>query len=277
MTLAPLVIYCDGIGTAKIPDSDDAGRSILRPVAQAVAAAFGGHVARVIWPAAMLGFVGGSSSWTAASEVAIKHIDDIVHASGDRPLVLLAYSGGNLPVHEWLDRNADMSVIKRVKAVGFLSDPFRPHDKWQKDTPQPAGYGICGPRYTPLDDRAFWATVPRDVISDASPDALLRTLADISDALPGTFLYDLGRHLDRGDLQLAWQIGVFRRNPLAWFAALGGRLHRARLDVEGYLGGTHTAQYHRPQVTRRPDDTEDRRTPAQRLSDTLIWAVRKRL
>lgn len=269
-----LVIYFDGIGTSKIPDSADDGRSILRPVAQAVADSLGGEVLRAEWSASMAGL--GPDDWRTSSEQAIASLERILAEHPSRDVVLLAYSGGNLPLHDWLDRNAGKPVLDRVKAVGFMSDPFRPRDKYQFDTPRPGGYGVCGQRHTPIDDRAFWSTVAGDVISDAPHDTPLRTLADISDAMPGRFLYDLSGHLGRGDLQLAWQLGVLRRNPLAWLRGLGPRLDRARREVEGYLGGQHTTMYHRPLVTRRQDDTEDRRTPAQRLAGTVAWAVKVR-
>lgn len=199
--------------------------------------------ARVVWPASMA-MVGGTKPWNESTEIAIQEIDNVISKIGEQTFILLGYSGGCRPVREWLERNPHL--LHRVVAVGMLSDPFRPKDRRQEELPPTAGWGICGQAYGPIPDRTFWTTVPGDVISDALPDALLRTVADASDVMPGQFVNELYRHLDAGDLQMAYQLNVFKQNPLKWLFNLGPRLHQARIDIEGYLGGQHTTAYQKP-------------------------------
>lgn len=262
-----LIINCDGIGSANV--SADDSRSILKKVSDPLATDLRAHgfevqPARLEWPASMAG-VGGRLSWTQSVAVGLLGLDAIVDRQPDEKIVLLGYSGGCRVVHEWLETRPEQH--HRVVAVGLMSDPFRPRDAQQAGMPKTRGWGVCGQK-SGLEGHTFWVAVPGDVITDALEDAILRTPADASDVMPGAFVNDLRTHVRKGDLQLAWQIGVFRTNPLGWFAALGRRLDQARRDIEGYLGGTHTTAYVTP--------WEGGATPAQRFASTLSWAVRQR-
>lgn len=262
------VVYADGIGTAKLGTDD--GDSILRQVVNPLVASLTSHghqvpAIKVTWPASMAG-VGGTQSWDQAARVGVEDLDRIIAAHPDMRFILLGYSGGCKVIHDWLDRNQES--LDHVLAVGLMSDPFRPLGKQQDNLPT-QGWGVCGQRKGPIPGRTFWTTFPGDVISDATWDAVLRTLADISHVLPGAFLWELRTHIERGDLQLAWQIGVFRRDPLAWLRGIGPRLERARRDVHGYLTGAHTSAYVNPFM--------DGPSLADRLAATLSWAARRRL
>lgn len=263
-----LIVFVDGIGTHRLKEGD--GRSILEPVATRIAAAVDGRVHRIRWPASMAG-IGGRLTWRQASAQAVEALDHLVDRHPGEDLVLLAYSGGCLPLHDWLDQRPQHH--HRIKAVGFMSDPFRPRDRWQHDTREPHGYGVCGARRGPIAHKTYWTTVAGDVISDALRDALLRTVADLSDRIPGGFLDDLWNHHLSGSWQLAWQLHVIRTNPLGWLLGLGPRLDQARRDIHGYMTGRHTSAYHELYITRRPDGGEDERPLADRLADTIAWAV----
>lgn len=264
-----LIVHADGIGTARLDDDD--GRSILNHVVRRLAAKTAAHPTRVHWPASMA-TVGGGMSWTNAAHLGILDLDRIVRERPDQRLILLGYSGGCRVIHDWLDYRPEQR--HRVAAVGLMSDPYRPYGREQHQTPPTSGWGVCGQRVGPLGGRTLWTTHPHDVISNAMPDALLRTFADLSDSIPGGLLADLRGHHQRGDWQLLWQLGALRTNPLAWFGTLGYRLEQARRDINGYLTGVHTKGYTDPFVTIEPDTrVEDHRSLAHRLADSLAWKV----
>lgn len=238
-----MVLQVDGIGSAAVP----AGEGILAGLATLVGERVRGDVLKVPWPASMAG-VGGNLSWTAATSVGVRALDELANTRPDDELVVLGYSGGCRVVREWLE--ACPYQHRRVLAVGMLSDPYRPRGRWQHASPvplaDPGGWGICGEKLGPLPDRTYWSSAPGDVISSCPGDSPLRTFADVSDAIPGGLLYDLRGHLKRSDWQLANEMKLWRRDPLAYLFGLGPRLDRARRDVEGYLSGAHTLAYVRP-------------------------------
>lgn len=256
------IIYADGIGS-NAPGVTD-GQSILHKVVERlmehnpVRSEF-----RVNWPASMAS-VGGPMSWTESSKIGVRDINRIMDENPDKKCILLAYSGGNRPVHEWLEQNPDK--LKRIAAVGFMSDPWRPRTRQQYGLPATRGWGICGEKLGPIPTHSFWTSAPGDAISDALPDAIIRTAADVSDVMPGQFLMDLNQHVKKGDLQLAWKIGEFRKNPLGWFMGLGPRIDQARIDIEGYLGGNHTTAY----VASHGGGL----SLAHRLADTIDWHIK---
>lgn len=257
------IIYADGIGSGVEGFQD--GLSILRRVVDRLLFHNPQFKAtRLKWPASMA-TVGGNLSWSESARIGVEGIDKIIDAEPEREYILLGYSGGCKVVHDWLDQNP----LRRdkVSAVGLMSDPFRPKSRQQPGLPPTTGWGICGQRLGPIPDRTYWVSYPGDAIPDALPDSILRTPADVSDVMPGQFLGDLRHHVGKGDLQLAWQIGVFRKNPLGWLLGLGPRLHQARVDIEGYLrGGKHTTAYVTPY--------NNGLSPAERLADTINWKIK---
>lgn len=257
-----LIAFCDGIGTNSITPEDE--RSILRTAALHLAEKQDCPAIRVEWPAS-IGPIGGNLSWTEAARIGMAAVDEILEVNPG-PVVLLAYSGGCKVVHDWLDANPDR--LDRVAAVGFMSDPYRPHGKHQHETPMPGGYGICGPRPGPIPGRTFWSAVVGDVITDCPDDSPLRTPADLSKNTPGGLLDDLGRHLHLGNWQLANYMQMWRRDPLGYLFALPRRIDEARRGIEGYLGSAHTLAYTRPW-----GPNEDRRSYAVRLADTINYGL----
>ena len=219
----------------------------------------------VNWKAAMAG-VGGAGSWAENSRQGVKLMIDEFDKSSD-DFVLIAYSGGNRVVHEFLDECPHLH--ERVLAVGLMSDPWRPKDRWQSGTAKPIGYGIMGEDYGPIADRTFWTSAHADVISAAWPDALMRYAADISPGDPDEFVATAIRMGHLGQFQLAWQLGVIQREPLRWFFGLGGRIGQLGADAHGYLTGAHTNAYINPYRV-----GEDDRSLAVRLADSIAWRLR---
>lgn len=256
-----LIVHADGIGTSRLTDDD--GRSILNHVVRRLAAKTGARPIRVNWPASMAG-LGGNRSWANAAHAGVLDLDRIAAQHPGEQLVLLGYSGGSKVIHDWLDTRP--AQHERVAAVGFLSDPYRPAGRSQHGLPYPGGFGICGQRLGPIPARSFWSSAAGDVISSCPADSPLRTVADLSDKLPGAFLADLTGHLRQGDWQLATHMGLWRRDPLAYLRGLGPRMHTARLGVEGYLSGAHTLAYTRPH--------NDGASLAHRLADSIAWSLR---
>lgn len=256
------IIYADGIGSST--NGTTTANSILYPVVDRLRTLKPSYTnEKVKWPASMA-TVGGSLSWTESSAIGVESISEIMDKTPEREYILLGYSGGCRVVHDWLDKNHHR--LDRVAAVGLMSDPFRPKLKQQYGMSPTDGWGICGQRPGPIPRRTFWVATPGDAITDASPDSILRTPADLSDVMPDRFFDDLRHHLGKNDLQLAWQIGIFRHNPLGWFMGLGPRLHQARLDINGYLrGGRHTTAYLTP-YDKGP-------TPTDRLANSINWYI----
>ncbi|ADD80924.1 LysB [Rhodococcus phage ReqiPepy6] len=238
------IIYADGIGSSA--PGLTTSQSILHKVVERLIEHNPVHTkSRVEWPASMAS-VGGPLSWTEASKIGVADVNRIIdtHSNPGKQFILLAYSGGNRVIHEWMEQNPEK--LHKIAAVGLMSDPWRPRTRQQYGLPPTVGWGICGEKLGPIISHTFWVSAPGDAISDALPDAILRTAADVSDVMPGQFLGDLGRHVKAGDLQLAWKIGEIKKNPLGWFLGLGPRLQQARIDINGYMGGNHTTAYLTP-------------------------------
>lgn len=219
-----------------------------------------------VWPASMLGAIGGKESWEASSIIAKAWLDEkIKHIPPKDRIILLAYSGGNKPVHEWLNDNPAM--LDRISAVGFASDPFRPYGKQQHGMEKLHGYGICGQDEGPIPDRTFWVAVPGDDIPDSPRDAILRTAADFSKGFPADILAGAVPKLTSGNFQLAWQLGIIQRDPIGYFLGLGGRLDYARQAIIRYGSGYHTTHYRDPYAGGE--------SPMVRFGNTIAYKVKK--
>lgn len=259
-----LIASADGIGTARLDDDD--GRSILNHVVKPLAVKTGAKPVRIQWPASMAS-MGGNTSWNNAAHAGVLDLDRILHEHPDQRVILLGYSGGCKVIHDWLDTRP--AQRHRVAAVGLMSDPYRPHEREQHGTAHLDGWGVCGQRLGPLPNKTLWTSAARDLISDAPSDSPWRTVADLSDKIPGAFVTDLTVHLREGDWQLAFHMGLWRKDPLAYLRGLGPRMDRARRDGEGYLTGAHTLAYTRPHHT--PDGKTS--SLAHRLAASLAWMV----
>lgn len=218
----------------------------------------------VNWKAAMAG-VGGAGSWEQNSRDGVALlVSEFADTTDD--FVLLAYSGGNRVVHEFLHECPHFR--DRVKAVGLMSDPWRPRDRWQAGTAKPIGYGIMGEDYGPIPHKTLWTAVHDDVITAAWPDALMRLAADLSGGDPDEMVTTAINLAQKGTWQLSWQLGIIQRNPFGWFIGLPGRVGQLGSDAAGYLSGRHTSAYTQPYRT-----GDDERSLAVRLADSLAWMV----
>lgn len=271
-----LVVWADGIGTSKLDPKDEA--SILLSVVTRLMESLRSHghevgMMKVPWKASMAR-IGGNTTWHNAAAEGVRMVDEIVreHAETNTRIILLGYSGGCKVIHDWVNGHPHSLVA----AVGYLSDPFRPGRKWQSGTQDPGGSGIAGEDAGPLQDRTFWTSFWQDVISSCPLDSPLRTPADLSDKIPGSFVEDFSTHVRLGNWQLATYIGMWRKDPLGYFRSLGPRLDAARRGVEKYLTGSHTTAYTREFLT-VSNGIEDRRSLTHRLGDTISYKVRKDL
>lgn len=221
-----------------------------------------------VWPASMLGAVGGKGeSWETSSIIAKAWLNEkLKHIPPQDKIILLAYSGGNKPVHDWLNENPDK--LDRICAVGFASDPFRPEGKQQTGMEKlPGLYGICGEDFTPIPDRAFWVAVPGDDITASPRDAILRTAADFSKGFPADILSGAIPKLSKGNFQLAWQLGIIQRDPIGYLMGLGGRLDYARQAIIRYGSGFHNTHYRNPYAGGE--------SPMLRFGNTIAYKVKK--
>src|SRR5699024_4370625 len=121
----------------------------------------------VPWQAALMGVGGNRESWETNSREGVRLLVERMK-SHDEDVILIAYSAGNKPAHDFLNDHPEFH--DRVAAVGFVSDPWRPRDRWQHGLGDPGGWGVCGEDYTPIPARCFWTAVPGDVIPCAQPD-----------------------------------------------------------------------------------------------------------
>lgn len=253
------ILVLDGIG------SYNRTSGIIDVTAHRLGNALGVKPEWINWRAAMAG-VGGSGSWEQNSEDAV----EIMHqkfdsADPDEKFILLAYSGGNYPTHKFLDRYSEHH--NQIAAVGFMSDPWRPRDRWQHGLGNPFGYGVCGENYTPIRDRAYWTAVPGDIITSVPADSLARYFADACYGDPDKLIADFISVAAKGRFQIAQFCGL---PPHQWFFGLGPRIDAAIRAVNGYLHeGKHTTHYVGP-VHTGPDDS---RSLAERLADTIEWKV----
>ena len=222
------------------------------------------------YPAAMLKLVGGNYTWDESSRMGVRLLMEEM-AGHDEQVILLSYSAGNKPLHDFLDMFPEYH--KRISAVGFMSDPWRPADRFQTGTPRPIGYGIKGERLGPIPNKSYWTSVVDDVISAAWPDALMRYVADVVD---GRFDQMITKAIELGGLgsfQLSWQLGIVKKEPFTWFFGLGGRIAQFGSDAFGYLSGAHTNDYTKPFHT----NDGNKASLAERLADTIAWKVKKDL
>lgn len=172
-------------------------------------------------------------------------------------VALLGYSQGAVVVRRFATALTDGDCA-RIVGVGLVADPHQPPG----GVPGCDGWGVAGPG-DPLPPSlpVFWVGAPDDVICNASPDSLLRDIADLTGAMelhhPGRWWSEIRKRLLCNDLQNADATSVspeqWRRDP--------GRIAAAWREVCGYLpteldwnhlrianneGGQHTSYAERP-------------------------------
>ncbi|MDZ4234205.1 MAG: hypothetical protein U1C73_10700 [Dietzia sp.] len=78
-------------------------------------------------------------SWDAASAAGVADLARLVGLHPSDGVVLLGCCCGCRVIHDWLDAHPEQ--LDRVLAVGLLSDPLRPRDRWLPGTGDPGGQG----------------------------------------------------------------------------------------------------------------------------------------
>lgn len=257
------VVAFDGVGTDGRGDG-----SVLAPCVDRLAAKIGADAKWFPWGQSQMLGMGGGGTWADNSRAGVAALVEWMDAHPDQHIVLMSFSGGSKPAHDFLLKHPRLHA--RVLAAGFLSDPWRPHDRWQYGLPNPAPrYGVMGERYTPIPDRAFWTAVPTDPIPAAWPDALIRWVGDTSDGRMDQIITKAIEKGRLGSFQLAWQLGIIQRNPLGWILGFGGRVGQLAADVRAYISGGHTRAYLEPVHT--PDGKTG--SYADRLADSIAWKI----
>lgn len=259
-----LVLVMDGIGTASTPTKTS---SVLDYAADEVMSGITDAVREIVlWPASY-GPVGDGSSWTQSADIGVINAVGIISRYPDHDIVIMAYSGGNLIAKRLLEVRPDLHA--RVVAMGRLSDPWRPRNRWQHGTPDPGGWGVCGEELGPIADRTYWSSAPAvskwlirpsrrnnrtlphtvlaDPISSSHEKSLLRPFADGTDYL-GTdieaFFRDVTNVSQKNNSQILLEMVKLRQNPFAYLFGLGERV-RITLDEAAAYGmyGQHTNAY----------------------------------
>ncbi len=159
-------------------------------------------------------------------------IDDAVAEQPDRPVMLIGYSQGAVVIRRLLARPATGRYAASVAGLGFVADPHQPPGA----VPGCDGWGVAGRGPDlPAEIPAFWVGAPDDVICNASPDSLIRDVADLSGMFSvdqvRTWLADVYTRVRDAELQNAART---RLAPSQWIRDVR-RLAIAAREVRGYL------------------------------------------
>lgn len=255
-----LVLVMDGIGTANTPTKTG---KVLDPAVDVLMSGLTNATRElVIWPASY-GPVGGGMSWSASADIGVTNATETISKYPDHDIVIMAYSGGNMIAKKLLEARPDLH--HRVVAMGRLSDPWRPRNRWQNGTPDPGGWGVCGEDLGPISNRTYWTSTPAisrwlkppsrrnnknlprtvlaDPISSSSGRSLLRPFADGTDYLGvdiEAFFQDVRNLTQKNNPQILLELAMLRQNPLGYIMGLGAR---ASLTFEEILAYSTYAQH----------------------------------
>lgn len=177
---------------------------------------------------------GNVRSYAKSREIGTLNLLDAAARLDGRPIAMLGYSQGAQIVGDLAKLVAESGAdpLFDLRAVGLVADPMRPAGKSILDLG--TGYGIAGQRDIVGDFPVFWAANPLDAITCATHDAMLRTVADLTEYMAI-------------DDVLGWALDVFTKlDTLGWQNAWGAsslfdiprqlrRLNQAKNDLLGYL------------------------------------------
>ncbi len=148
----------------------------------------------------------------------------------DGPWAVIGYSQGCVVIREMLADNPS----RIPEAIGLVADPHQPAGCVRGCD----GYGVAGPGRPLPDVPTMWIGDRDDVICNASPDSLVRDIADLTRTLttthPGAWVTMMLRAVRTGALQNA-RATSFR--PTQWRRDVR-RLAVAAREIRGYLPGT---------------------------------------
>ncbi|MFI5783133.1 PE-PPE domain-containing protein [Nocardia sp. NPDC051570] len=173
------------------------------------------------------------------------------------PIVLLGYSQGCTVVREFL-ATPRVAEVLGVVAAGFVADPQMPPGA-AYGKPQQSGWGIAG-KGGDVPVPAWWIANDRDPIPNASPDSLLRDLADLTEFMTANDPIGWAAAVVGRLLKNNWQNGWGAKNPLNPFDVLRAkrRVETALAEAFAYLprvpllndaGGQHTSYGIEPYVS----------------------------
>jgi len=151
--------------------------------------------------------------------------------SSPKPVYVVGFSQGSVVAGE-------LSWHPNVARTYLFADPHRPPYQ-NVGNGHMRGPGLAGTKHR--SGIVHQLAIPDDVITSASPDSLLRSLADFT-AMMGPDVVKWAMHsfetIKRNQHQkISW------RHPQESLKVL--RLaHEARMDLEGYLGGRHVQYPH---------------------------------
>ncbi|MFT3714855.1 MAG: PE-PPE domain-containing protein [Gordonia sp. (in: high G+C Gram-positive bacteria)] len=179
---------------------------------------------------------------------------DAASGSGEHPVMLIGYSQGAVVIRTLLSHPSAERLRSRIAAVGFVADPHQPPGV----VPGCDGWGVAGPGPAiPEDVPAYWVGTPDDVICNASPDSLIRDLADLTGTLSARhlpeWLSDAAARAFGAATQNAtstriapqqWRRDVHRLLTAAREA--GGWLPRGLGMIRNPLGGRHVSYASEP-------------------------------
>ncbi|GAA2068383.1 PE-PPE domain-containing protein [Williamsia deligens] len=164
-------------------------------------------------------FADSVAAGVASLRAAVSHIDG--------PWAAIGYSQGCVVIREMLADNASRPPV----AIGLVADPHQPAGCVRGCD----GHGVAGPGRPLPDVPTMWIGDRADVICNASPDSLVRDIADLTRTLttthPGSWVTMMLRAVRTGALQNA-RATSFR--PAQWRRDVT-RLAVAAREIRGYL------------------------------------------
>lgn len=165
---------------------------------------------------------------TALSRAITQTLADDPHAT----VMLIGYSQGAVVIRRLLAHPSSGHLLPSIAAVGFVADPHQPPGAVDGCE----GWGVAGPGPAlPGDIPAFWIGAADDMICNASPDSLLRDVADLSGVFSAghvrLWLTDVYGRVRSARLQNAPRTAI---TPAQWRRDVG-RVARAAREVRGYL------------------------------------------
>lgn len=197
------------------------------------------EMVRVQWPAP--GESGRRShTWESSAAAGVADLARLVRLHPSDDLVLIGVCCGTRVIHDWMDAHPE--DLDRVAAVGLVSDPYRPRDRWLEGTPDPGGQGVHGLRRGPIPDRTHWVSVPGDPLSGVAPTNLLRGAVRSSDLMPAQVYDDILEHLPDTRARLALRLQV-AQNPALWSPHLLRQLDEATETLMAYRDQKYAALY----------------------------------
>ena len=227
-----------------IADSDGGyqqpSRILGRFVEQVARATNATTTVRVQWPAPGVVNPRRSHTWESAAAAGVADLNRLVHLHPSDDVVLIGVCSGARVIYDWMDAHPDS--VDRVRAVGMVGDPFRPHDRWLVGTPDPGGQGVAGRRLGPVPERTFWVCVPGDPLSGLEPDSLLCDAVRSSTLAPDQVYAQLLDGISGSLVRLATRLHV-GRHPVRWTPALRRRLQEARAALLRFQSLDYAADY----------------------------------